>query len=352
MNFAMDDDVCERVDSIADFFARRGDAQAVAEAAATGGVADRTRWAALCEMGLPVLRLPEPDGIGAGLLEATAVAEKIGAVLLPEPAVSTIVLADVWSAHPEAATLLNALSSGSRIVALCGFDTVELSRDGGVSGQVQVPDDDVTDAVALLARDHYTAEAAIVIVETAALPPPTSRIDVDPTRPAAVIGLDGTEPADVLRLSDRSAARIRRELALLTTAELVGGMQKVLTDTVEYASTREQFGRAIGSFQAIKHRLADMYVATEQARAAVQFAAIECSDDADSASAAVASVARWVPRSAIDVFDDAIHLHGAMGYSWEIDVHLYLRRAMATRAALNGSEVSSFQWFSADRQAV
>ena len=348
----MDDAICELVDSIADFFARRRDAETIAEASAAGPVADRGRWTALCEMGLPVLRLPEPDGIGAGLLEATAVAEKIGAVLLPEPAIATIVLAEAWSAHQEATQLLGELGTGSRIVALCGFDTVELSRDGGVSGQVRVPDQGVTDAVALLARDQDTAGAAIVIVDTASLPRPTRRLDVDPTRPVALVTLHGTEPADVLRLTGQSAARLRRELALLTTAELVGGMQKVPTDTVAYAGAREQFGRPIGSFQAIKHRLADMFVATEQARAAVQFAAIECSDGADAAAAAVASVARWVPRSAIDVFEDAIHLHGAMGYSWEIDVHLHLRRAMATRAALNGSEVVSFQWLSGDRQAV
>ena len=156
-------------------------------------------------MGLPVLRLPEPDGIGAGLLEATAVAEKIGAVLLPEPAVPTIVFASrLERSSGSSHAPQRAVQSGSRIVALCGFDTVELSRAGEVSGQVQVPDDGVTDAVALLARDHYTAECGHCHRrQRPRCRRPTSRIDVDRTRPAAVIDLDGTEPADVLRLSDR-----------------------------------------------------------------------------------------------------------------------------------------------------
>jgi hypothetical protein len=266
--------------------------------------------------------------------------------------VATIVLASAWSSHSEAAELLDALCNGSRITALCGFDTVELSPAGEVTGQVQVPDDGVTDAVALLARDRYTAQSAIVVVDKAELPPPISRTAVDPTRPTATINLDGAEPVEVLRLSDPSADRVRRELVLLTTAELVGGMQKALGQTVDYAKSREQFGRPIGSFQAIKHRLADMYVATEQARAAVQLAAIECAGDADSASPAMASAARWVPRSAIEVFEHAIHLHGAMGYSWEIDAHLHLRRALATRRALRRSNVVAIPSFSVLPEAV
>jgi hypothetical protein len=346
----MDANVLALVDAIADFFERRGDANAIAEASLTSHVADRQRWAALCEMGLPVLRLPEPDGIGAGLLEATAVAEKLGAVLVPEPAVASIVLASAWSAHSSG--LLDALCDGSRVTALCGFDTVELSESGTVGGRVRVPDDDVTDAVALLVRDCDTGGSAVVVVDTAALPPPVARMAADPTRPTAVIDLDGTEPVDVLRISDSDAHRIRRDLGLLTTAELVGGMQRVLTDTVEHVKSREQFGRPVGSFQAVKHRLADMYIATEQARAAVQLAAVECADDAASAPAAVASAARWVPPAAIEVSEGAIHLHGAMGYSWETGLHLHLRRALTTQHALDNSKIVAAGALSSVSEAV
>jgi len=341
VNFAMDDDVVALVDSIADFFDRRGDAQSVAEATTTSARTDRERWTALCEMGLPVLRLAEPEGIGAGLLEATAVAEKVGAVLLPEPAVPAIVLADAWSAHSKRFELLTDLCDGSRLIAFCGFDTVEMTVAGAARGRVRIPDDGAIDTVALLARDLYTAASAIVVIDNTQLPTPIDRSGVDPTRPTALVDLQGVEPVDVLRLSRQSAERIGRELTVLTVAELVGGMQQVLADALVHVKTREQFGRAIGSFQAIKHRLADMYATTEQARAAVQFAAVECASDLDSASASVAAVARWVPRSAVSVFEDAIHLHGAMGYSWEVNVHLHLRRALATRALLNSAGAAS-----------
>jgi hypothetical protein len=336
VDFAIDDDVLTLVDAIAEFFERRGDRQAIVEGSATSRTADRARWTALCEMGLPVLRLPEPDGIGADLLAATAVAEKLGAVLIPEPAVPTMVLASAWSAHGPSVPILDALCDGSRITALCGYDAVELS-DGTVNGRVQLPDDDVTDAVALLASGD--TESAIVVFDAAQLPAPVSRTVVDPTRPSVLIDLDGAAPLELLPISDATARRTGRELALLTVAELVGGMQKVLEATTDYVKTREQFGRPIGSFQAVKHRLADMYIATEQARATVQFAAVECTAESDTAAAAVASAARWVPRAAIEVFESAIRAHGAMGYSWETGVHLHLRRALATQQSFVGSKL-------------
>lgn len=335
MNFAMDEDVLELVDSIGDFFDRRGDDQSIAEATLRSTPADWMRWSALCEMGLPVLRLPAPDGIGAGLLEATAVAERIGSVLLPEPAVSTVVLVNAWSGHAGGAELLDAMCTGSRVITFCGFDTVEMSPEGTVSGHAHLPDDGSTESVALLARDTYTADPAIVIVDISDATAVLSRCSTDPTRPTVLVDLQRIEPTEVLRLNASAAEAVRRELALLTTAELVGGMQRVVTSTIEHVKQRDQFGRPIGSFQAVKHRLADMYTRTEQARAAVQFAALELTDGGGESATALASVIRWVPRTAIDVCEDAIHLHGAMGYSWEVNMHLYLRRAMAVRTALS-----------------
>ncbi|WP_328361235.1 acyl-CoA/acyl-ACP dehydrogenase [Mycobacterium sp. NBC_00419] len=347
MNFALDDDVVPLVDSIADFFERRGDAEAIAGAAGRSQAFDRRRWTALCGLGLPVLRLPEPDGIGAGLLEATAVAETFGAVLLPEPATATIVLAAAWSAHQDGAAFVRELAAGSRVTVLTGFDTAVLSAAGEVSGRITIPDGTPIDAVAVPARDDYTGEAAIVVLDIATLPQPLSRNEIDPTRPSAAVVLERVEPRDVLRLTDSDCERVRCEFTLLTLAELVGGMQKVLTQTVEYVKAREQFGRPIGSFQAVKHRLADFYAVTEQARAAVQFAALECVQESGAASASVASVARWLPRSAIGVLEDAIHLHGGMGYSWELDVHLHLRRALSVRSALQDSGTAVLPNFSA-----
>ena len=333
MHFVMDDDVLALADSIADFFEVRGDARAIAEASAGSAAADRQRWTALCEMGLPALLLGEPEGIGASVFEAVAVAEKIGAVLLPEPATAAMVLADAWATDPAADEFLQGLCSGSRVTTLSGFDTVRVSPSGEVSGRIRVTDDGISDAAAALAHDEYTGASALVVLDRHALPDPTSRNRIDPTRPIAMIELAAVEPVVVLRLTDVEAGRIRRDLAVLNAAELVGGMQQVLTDTVEFVSTREQFGRPIGSFQAIKHQLADVYALTEQARALVQLAALTGGEDV------VGSVTRWVPRAAITVFETAIHLHGAMGYSWEVNVHLHLRRALAVRTVLSDFDI-------------
>jgi alkylation response protein AidB-like acyl-CoA dehydrogenase len=351
VNFAMDDDVLALVDSIAEFFERRSDSQAIAHASAAGATVDPARWAALCDLGLPTLRLAEPDGIGAGLLEATAVAEKIGAVLLPEPAVATIVLASAWTAHPEASELLGPLCSGSRVIALSGFDAASLSPSGAVRGRVRVPTDG-GGQVALLAHDEYTNGSALVIMDMADLQNTTDRTNLDPTRPTALAELTDAEPVDVLRLTDASAELIRAEFAILTVSELVGGMQQVLADTVGFVKGRQQFGRPIGGFQAVKHRLADMYALAEQARALVQFAALECVHGTDSAASLIGAATRWVPRSAVNLFEDAIHLHGAMGYSWEVNVHLHLRRALTVRAALENVEFSAPQPTSLSGEAV
>src|SRR5690606_31140044 len=107
------------------------------------------------------------------------------------------------------------------------------------------------------------------------------------------------EPLDILRLTPGQANRIRHEVAVLSAAELVGSMQQVLDETVEFVTNRTQFGRPIGSFQAVKHQLADVYAMTEQARALVRHAAIAVDDGAADAAELVGSVARWVPRSAI-----------------------------------------------------
>ena len=335
MNFAMDQDVLELVATVADFFARRDDAAAIAEAATTASPADRARWSALCDMGLPALCVPEPSGIGAGLLEATALAENLGAVLVPEPAAESIVLAGALHAdgnHPET---LAAVCAGTKVVAFCGSDTMRMSSAGAVSGRARVPDDALTDAVAFIARDPSTADQALVIVETEALSEPVDRSALDPTRRIATVDLDRVQPSGVVRLDDAAAEGLRQQSALLTLAELVGGMAQVISDTVGHVKFREQFGRPIGSFQAVKHQLADMYVACEQARAAVQFAAIECATSVGTAADSVSAVSRWVPRAAVDVHERAIHLHGAMGYSWETRAHLFLRRALSVRTALS-----------------
>jgi alkylation response protein AidB-like acyl-CoA dehydrogenase len=339
VNFVIDEDASDLLIAVEDFVEHHGVVRAVSEAALTGPAADRERWAALCELGLPALALPEPDGLGADLLEIAAVAERLGAVLLPEPAAGAIMLVELCGAHRQVAGLADEICEGRCVGALFGFETVELAASGAVNGRAWVPDDGLTELVALLAADSYTSGPAVVIVDADSLEPTGAKLTTDPTRPWAEVEFRDSEPAETFRIGLETARRVRREIAVLTAAELVGGMQKVLDETIVYVGDRHQFGRPIGSYQAVKHQLADMYVATEQARALVQFAAIASEQDNPEAGASASSAARWVPRAAAEVCDRAIHLHGAMGYSWELDIHLYLRRALAMRELLSHSEI-------------
>ena len=319
--------------AIGEFFDRRGDARAIAEAAATGSAVDEGRWSALCELGLPTLRIPAPDGIGATLLDSTAVAERFGAVLLPEQASASIVLANAVGQTD----VRDAVLDGSRIAALAFVHGVDFDSEGSFSVRLRVPDDDVT---ALVAVPRTGLDGGIAIYGRSALGAALQHSDVDPSRPTMLCDLSGVVPEDVVPSSPEAVAATVREWTTLVAAELVGGMQEVLAATLRYAKERRQFGRSIGGFQAVKHQLADMYVAVEQARAAMQFAAISCDESAATVAGDVAAVARWVPMAAIAMFESAIHVHGAMGYSWETGVHLHLRRAVATRTLLRESRVA------------
>ncbi|MGZ5397972.1 MAG: acyl-CoA dehydrogenase family protein [Mycobacterium sp.] len=315
MECATDAEVVEFVAVLDGFFERRAGA-------------DRDRWAALCEMGLPALRVGEPLGIGATLRAATAVAEKLGAFLVPEQACAAIVVAHALDRHRGPAELRDALLDGSRVVSFVDYRPLTVAAEGTVTGPLVVADDDLSDLVAVLTG------SALVFLDRAALPEGTERCEVDPTRPTASYELRRMPISAILRLPTAAITRIADELALLTVSELAGGMHAVLTQTVTYVREREQFGRSIGSFQAVKHTLADIYAATEQARAAVLFAADACDHDKSSAAADVAATVRWVVRAAIDTFERALHLHGAMGYSWELDIHLHLRRALTAHRML------------------
>lgn len=317
MDCATDADVVDFVAALDRFFGRRG-------------AADRDRWAALCGIGLPALRVGEPHGIGASLRATTAVAEKLGALLVPEYASTAIVVARALDRHGSPADLRDALLNGSRIVSFCDFGRITATADGTVTGRLVAADDDISDLVAVL------TDSALVFVDRAVLPAGAERCEIDPTRPTVSCELRRTPVALHLQLSTAFTRAIADELALLMASELAGGMHAILSETIEYVRDREQFGRSIGSFQAVKHTLADLYAATEQARAAVLFAAVACDGGRSSAPADIAAATRWVVRTAIDTFERALHLHGAMGYSWEVDIHLHLRRALTTHRMLSG----------------
>jgi len=155
-------------------------------------------------------------------------------------------------------------------------------------------------------------------------------------------GMDLTRKLYVVEFTDTPAEKISagpslsRAFDIATAAlaaELVGGMQRTLDLTVEYAKTRKQFGKPIGGFQAVQHQCADMYLETESSRSAVYYAGWALEEHAPDAATAVSIAKMYASDAARTVGNRGIQIHGGMGFTWENDIHLYYRRAKASETA-------------------
>lgn len=267
---------------------------------------DKDVWARLCDIG--VLPIPEQHGgSGAGLAETRIALEELGRTLTPSP-----LLASTLAAHALLATgneeacdrLLPRIADGTVATLVWPWDNARTSLDGPAS---YVLDGDLAEILlATDGTDLYEIDLAGVTREHT----PT----MDQTRRLAVIHLAG---AGATRLGHWSPAV--RDIALsLLAAEQVGAAARALELTVEYTKTRVQFGKPIGSFQALKHRMADLHVLVETARSAALAAD-------DEVSAAVAKV--YCSEAFFRVAAEMVQLHGGIAITWEHDAHLYLKRA-------------------------
>ncbi|KGI66330.1 acyl-CoA dehydrogenase [Mycolicibacterium rufum] len=285
-------------------------------------------WSAATDLGwLGLAVAEEHGGSGFGLAELVVVVECLGRQLCPGPFLPTVAAAvtiDRCAPDSVRAELLPGLSSGTTVAGLGLTGTVAVGADGVVTGLsptvLGAPDADV---VVLVAGDD-------VVVLDAASVTVTALESLDPTRSiGSVLVSDVTVPAQrVLRGAARDARTVFR---ILAAAEGVGVSWAALEMAVAYAKVREQFGRTIGTFQAVKHHAANMLVAAEVATAATWDAAR--ADDLASADFPAAVAAALATRAQILNAQNNIQLHGGIGYTWEHDAHLYLRRAR-TLAAL------------------
>ncbi|RRO17576.1 acyl-CoA dehydrogenase [Saccharopolyspora rhizosphaerae] len=302
---------------------------------------DRQVWSQLAEqVGAHSLGIPEECGGGGfSLLETLIVVEELGRRLSDIPFLGSVVLAAeaVLAAGDRAASerLLPGIASGERVVSLawaepeigweCGDLRTTARRDGdawSLNGRkVHVLDGAQADAVLVLA----TAEGRPALFEVEA-PEVVPAAPLDLTRRMAEVRLDRT-PARLL--GTPSVQRIVDVAAAAVAAESVGAAQRWLHETVEYTKVRTQFGRPIGSFQALKHRLADCYVAVEAARSLSYAAswAVSTQDERASGLAAMAKSACTEAYRAIAA--EGIQLHGGIGITWEHEAHLHLKRAHA-----------------------
>lgn len=302
-------------------------------------------WGSLVEQGWLGLAVSEArGGDGYGLPELAVVLEELGRACAPGPflpAVHAALLLDALGG-PAADLLVPAIVAGELVATVATSGALSGDRNAGgelvVSGEVRpVVGGHLADVLILPVRTGGDGTDLVVVdraaVDVAELP------SLDPTRRVAVVRADAVAVAADRQLG-ASAEPVATWLSgVLYAAEAVGLADWCIDTASSYAKVREQFGRPIGQFQAVKHRCADMLCATELARAATWDAARPAeSDDERTLTGAIA--AGLAVDAAADAAKGCVQVLGGIGFTWEHDAHVYLRRATALRAALGGSEPS------------
>ncbi|MGI9601554.1 MAG: acyl-CoA dehydrogenase family protein [Acidimicrobiales bacterium] len=276
---------------------------------------DEDLWSRMVDQGwLGVAAATNRGGLGLGTVEAAVLLEQSGAHLAPVPFLQQLLALSVLDDTVWADDLL----SGERI-ATVARRPVRLDDDGTVSGRPEpVIFGALADVLVVPTEDALVA-VDLTAVERSAEPA------MDGTRQLAWVELAQT-PATIVGDGEAAAAFLARG-AVYHAAEMLGGADALLALTVAYANEREQFGRPIGSFQAVKHRCADMLVDVEGMRSAVYHAAWAIGADDDEASLAAATAKCWCSDAGLRVAESSLQVHGGIGFTWEADVHLYLKRA-------------------------
>ncbi len=327
------------------------------------GVRPDALWATLSGLGWTALTVPEADGgIGLGMIEAGILAEEIGRVISPGPLLATVTqfvpaVRECGTAE-QRARFLGAVAAGKCAGSLAvaetrgSFDPAAVAAtivlDGThamLSGEKRfVVEAESCAELVVVAREPGTSgddgvHAVVVPVADVHLRPVHA---LDGTSGVAHVDLDGVrvERDRVLGSgSSSSAPALRRaieESTVATALEIVGIAQTMFDVTLDYAKQREQFGVPIGSFQAIKHKFADMIVLLERARATGYFAALTIAED-DPRRTTATSVAKVAAGDCQRLLGkEGIQIHGGIGYTWEHDMHLYVKRAKS-REPLFGS---------------
>jgi alkylation response protein AidB-like acyl-CoA dehydrogenase len=258
---------------------------------------------------------------------------EMGRVVAPGPYLSTVLaaiaIADAGSKEQKQ-SYLPRIAAGE-VIATIAVGHGHIDESGGrLRGErLYVPDGAIADVVVVVG--HTSDENAALFISEPAERTPVGYLDS--TRKIAHLRFDGSS-AEQLGSSDLSSVhRLLDRAALAIAAESLGGAERVTEMAVEYAKTRTQFGRPIGSFQAVKHRAADMLVDVESLRSAVYYAAWSAEREQPDASLATSMAKAFAADAYRRVAQSGIQIHGGIGFTWEHDMHLYFKRAKANEVA-------------------
>ncbi|MBW8485465.1 acyl-CoA dehydrogenase family protein [Actinomadura parmotrematis] len=297
-------------------------------------------WALMAEqLGLQGLAVAEEHGgAGYGTAELAVVFEEMGRALLCSPFLATTVAAAAVAACGDAAFQAGALpglADGTTIATLAWSEAapaVEARRDGDgwtLHGAAdRVLDGHLADLVLVPARTGAGTRLFAVRDGFARTPLTT----LDQTRRLARLEFADTPARALEGDADAALGHALDAASVALAAEALGGAQRMLDLTVEYVKVRKQFGRAIGSFQAIKHRCADLFVLVESSRSAVMAAAATADEDPARLPAAASVAKAYCTDAYFQVAGEAVQLHGGIGFTWEHDAHLHFKRAKSCQA--------------------
>ena len=313
------------------------------------GVAfDDAGWTSFAkELGMAGIAISEAHG-GAGLgdLGLVVVMEELGASLASFPFLASAVSGNMLSrfgSDAAKAAYLPKLAAGELTACYAkGHDDALALKNGKLTGQIKgVADAGFVDVILVSLKDGSEIKLLALPKDVAGLNIHT-HTTLDPTRSFATLALDGVNLADVDMIGEPKFADLNAQAAIsqiALAAECVGGAGKCLEITLGYTAERIQFDRPIASFQAVKHRCADMYVALEAARSAVYAAASAVEDDKYEA----ALIAKAYASDAFfKIAGDAIQMHGGIGFTWEYPLHFFFKRARANRA-MYGTSVTTYR---------
>ena len=330
----------ELADLLSSLLTKHSDSAAVRAAVMTSCGYDEKLWSLLCEqVGVAAFTIPEEyGGVGFSFLESAVVLEQLGRFLAPTPLLGTLVAVTALLASGDAeacARLLPEIAAGrtatlawSGPTGLAGAEEPVTERDGRLSGTVPVVlDGDTAEVLLVLARTSDGLGLFDVPVDAEGLVREHTPA-MDLTLRLATLKLDGVVVTQVGGDLTDLVADVHATAVAAVTALQVGVAQRALDMSVGYAKEREQFGRPIGSFQALKHRMADMLVLVETARSAAMDAAFAVVDGRDRLRRT--SVAKaWCSDALQTVAAETIQLHGGIAITWEHDAHLVFKRAHA-----------------------
>jgi alkylation response protein AidB-like acyl-CoA dehydrogenase len=331
-----------------DFLAARYKSERIRELVQSEQVFEQSDWQEMADLGWPGLALPEEwGGQGLGVVDLAVLFEEMGYALAPSPLLSTtlvgLALARCGS-DDQRERHLRPLASGEKRGAPALWDAGSTVTPGAFTMDARADGDDVVlDGEKILVPDADAADLLLVATDDgrrhivdrrAEGVTVTAEPSMDPTRRLYSVGFEGVRvpAADTLPAEGREYHQVFLRICVALAAESTGVAQRTMEMAVEYAKDRQQFGRPIGAYQAVSHRCAQMLLETENSRSAVYGAAWAADSDPDSLPLAASMAKAYSADAGWRVPNASIQVHGGIGFTWEHDLHFFLKRGRANAA--------------------